>query len=82
MGNTIKFNSSAFRTILTGAGTRAAVNGAAGRIHAAAGFGPRVSTIIGGYGGGRVVAFVTTKARTPEEAEKQRERLESAVMGG
>lgn len=81
MANTIKFNSAAFRTILTGSGTRAAVSDVAGRIYVASGFNPRVRTIIGNYGGGRIVAFVSTRARTPEEAEEQRERLEAAVMG-
>lgn len=80
-GNTIKFNSKAFHMILASSGTRSVVNATAGRIRHAAGFDAYVRTMYGGYGGGRVVAFVGTTAKTPEEAELQREQLESAVMG-
>lgn len=80
--NTIRFNSEAFRAILTGSGTRAAVSSAAGRIYNAVGAGAKVRTIIGRYGGGRVVAFVSTHPTTPEESVELRERLESAVLGG
>ena len=79
--NTIRFNSNAFRAILVGGGTRSAVSGVAGRIYGTMNGNARVQTIIGNYGGGRVVAFVRTTAKTPEEAEIQREMLESAVMG-
>lgn len=81
-GNTIKFNSQAFRAILVGGGTRAAVNGVAGRFHSALDGRAKVQTIIGNYGGGRVVAFVRTTPHTPEESVELRERLEGAVMGG
>lgn len=78
----IKFNSAGFRAILMSSGTRAVVSEAANRIASAAAFKPRVRVIAGGYGGGRMVGFVSTKAKTPEEAEVQRKALESAAVGG
>lgn len=78
----IKFNSAGFRAILMSGGTRAAVNDAASRMVSAAAFGPKVRIVAGGYGGGRMVGFVATKAKTPKEAEEQRKALESAVVGG
>ena len=35
----------------------------------------------GGFGGGRPIAIVATHAKTPEEAERDREALESAANG-
>lgn len=81
-GNTIRFNSRAFRAILVGGGTRNAVSEVAGRYYNALDGAAKVRTIIGNYGGGRVVAFVTTQPKTPEDAVVLRERLESAVVGG
>lgn len=81
-GNTIKFNSQAFRAILVSGGTRAAVSDVAGRMYNALDGRASVRTIIGNYGGGRVVAFVRTQPTTPEESVELRERLEGAVMGG
>lgn len=81
-GNTIRFSSQAFRAILVGGGTRSAVGDVAGRFYNALDGNAKVRTIIGNYGGGRVVAFVTTDAKTPEQAELLRERLEAAAVGG
>ena len=81
-GNTIRFNSRAFRAILVGGGTRNAVSEVAGRYYNALDGAAKVRTIIGNYGGGRVVAFVPTQPKTPEDAVALRERLESAVNGG
>ena len=78
--NLIKFRSRGFRQILVGGGTLKAVSGAAYRMHAHAP-GTSVRTMIGGYGGGRVIAFVATNAKTDVEAETQREALEAAVHG-
>ena len=78
--NTIKFNSSAFRRILTGGGTMRAVTNAAYRMSSRAG-GTVVRSRIGGYGGGRAIAYVVTQPKTPEQAEAQREALESAAHG-
>lgn len=78
----IKFNSAGFRAILMSGGTRAAVSEAASRIASSAGFGPKVRVAAGGYGGGRIVGFVATQAKTPEEAEDQRRALEAAAVGG
>lgn len=77
--NLIKFNSRAFHQILNTAGTARAVNDAAYRISSAAP-GTVVRRKYGGFGGGRPIAYVVTRATTPEEAEEARERLESAVM--
>ena len=41
----------------------------------------KVRQMVGGYGGGRQVAFVVTKPKTAKESEQQREALESAVHG-
>lgn len=82
MATRIKFNSKAFRTILVGDGTRAAVNEVAGRYLSALGGRARTGTIIGNYGGGRVVAFVATRPRNAREATELREQLEAAVVGG
>lgn len=79
-GNTIKFNSRAFRRILTGGGTMRAVSDAAYRMASRA-TGTVVRTRIGGYGGGRAIAYVVTQPKTPEDAERQREALESAAHG-
>jgi len=78
--NRIKFKSRGFRQILVGGGTLKAVSGAGYRIHSHAP-GTSVRTFIGGYGGGRVIAFVVTQPKTAEEAESQREALEAAVHG-
>ena len=79
--NKIKFNSRGFRSILMGPGTRSAVNAAAYRMRSHAGKGIVVRSMVGGYGGGRAIAFVTTQAKTAEDAERQRESLESAAHG-
>lgn len=79
--NKIKFNSRGFKQILLGSGTSSAVNAAAYRMRSRAGKGIVVRSMVGGYGGGRAVAFVTTQAKTPEDAEHQRESLESAAHG-
>lgn len=81
-GNTIRFNSAAFRAILVSGGVRSAVSSVAGRYYNALGGRAKVQTIIGNYGGGRVVAFVRTQPSSPEEAVELRERLEGAAMGG
>lgn len=79
--NKIKFDSKAFRAILVGGGTQSAVASAAQSISASAG-GLHISTRIGGYGGGRAIAYVQTTAKTAAKANAQREALESAVGGG
>ena len=78
----IKFNSGGFRAILMSGGTRAAVSSAASSIAAASGFAAKVRVVPGGFGGGRIVGFVATQAKTPAEAEAQRQALESAAVGG
>ena len=80
MATKIKFLSSGFRRILTDAGTRRAVNDAAYRMSSRV-TGARVRTTIGGYGGGRHIAYVVTNPKTAADAERQREALESAVHG-
>lgn len=78
----IKFNSRAFRQILVGPGVASVVNREAHRMASRAGEGITAHGIVGGFGGGRAVAFATTTAKTPEQAADQRERLESAAHGG
>ena len=78
--NKIKFNSRAFRQILVGGGTMRAVTDAAYRMRSHA-RGAVVRSRIGGYGGGRAIAYVVTQPKTPEEAEQQREALEAAAHG-
>lgn len=78
MATRIKFRSEGFRAILTGQGVRGAVVKAAQGI-AAQVPGATVRVIQGGYGGGRVVAFVRTNPTTPEEGAKQLAALESAI---
>ena len=79
--NKIKFNSAAFRAILVGSGTRSLVQGVTNGI--ASGVpGCRSSVITGGYGGGRVVGFVSTNARNIAVLTLQREALESAAHRG
>lgn len=78
--NKIKFNSAGFKAILMGSGTRTAVVSAASALSSRA-HGTKLRPTIGGYGGGRHIAYVVTSAKTPEDAERQREALESAVHG-
>lgn len=78
--NKIKFNSTGFKAILMGSGTRTAVVSAASALSSRAP-GTKLRPTIGGYGGGRHIAYVATSAKTPEDAERQREALESAVHG-
>lgn len=80
--NKIKFNSKGFRQILVGPGVSAVVASQAFRIANRAGKGVVARTITGNYGGGRTVGFAQTTAKTPEDAERQREALEAAVHGG
>ena len=77
--NQIKFNSRAFHQILNSGGTSHAVHETAYRIAYKAGSGMRVKERHGNFGGGRPIAYVVTHARTPEEAEDQRKRLEGSV---
>ncbi len=78
MATRIKFRSEGFRAILTGQGMRGAVvktaQGIADRVPGAS-----VRVIQGGYGGGRVVAFVKTNPKTPEEGAEQLAALEAAI---
>lgn len=76
----IKFNSRAFARILKGGGTMKAVSDAAYRMRGRAA-GSVVRTRIGSYGGGRAIAYVVTRPKTPEQAEAQREALEAAAHG-
>ena len=76
----IKFNSTGFKAILMGPGTRIAVMIAASDLSSRAP-GTKLRPTIGGFGGGRHIAYVSTSAKTPEDAERQREALESAVHG-
>lgn len=78
--NKIKFNSAGFRAILMGSGTRTAVVVAASSVSSRAP-GTKVRPTMGGFGGGRHIAFVATSAKTARDAERQREALESAVHG-
>ena len=80
MANRIKFNSAAFRAILTGGGVRGLVSETARSISGRAP-GTRAQTIIGGFGGGRAVGFVSTQARSATELNQQREALEAASHG-
>ena len=80
--NKIKFNSRSFRQILVGPGVSGVVGRESHRMAARAGKGVVAKTMLGSFGGGRTVGIVTTTARTPEQAETQRERLESAAHGG
>lgn len=79
--NRIKFKSSGFRAILVGGGTRSAVMGAGEGIAGSAP-GTEVRAIQGGYGGGRIIAFVATRGRTEKQANAQREALVAAVHRG
>lgn len=78
--NRIKFFSKGFRAILVGSGTRSAVVSAGEEIASGAP-GTKVRAMQGGYGGGRVVAFVATRGRTARQANAQREALEASVHG-
>lgn len=78
--NTIRFNSKAFARILKGGGTMRVVSDAAYRMRSHAP-GTVVRTRIGGYGGGRAIAYVVTMPKTPEQAVSQREALEAAAHG-
>jgi len=80
--NRIRFNSKAFVRILNSPGTNRVVRDAAYAMASRAGGGVRARVMQGGFGGGRPIGVVATHARTPEEAERQREALESAVAGG
>lgn len=79
--NRIRFNSKGFKTILLSGGMRQLVHGEAASI-ASRVPGASVRSIAGGFGGGRVVAFVSTSPRNAAESVAQREALESAVMAG
>ena len=76
----IKFKSAGFRKILVGDGTMRAVTSAAYRIKSHV---PDavVRAKIGGYGGGRAIAYVATRPKDANEAESQREALEAAIHG-
>lgn len=78
--NRIKFKSAGFRRILVGGGTMRAVTSAAYRIRSQV---PNavVRAKIGGYGGGRAIAYVATQPRSAKDAEQQREALEAAIHG-
>ena len=78
--NRIKFNSAAFRAILTGSGMRGEVYSVGGRLTSHAP-GTSLRVIVGGFGGGRMVGFVTTNADDPVSLTIQREALEAAAHG-
>lgn len=76
--NRIIFNSRAFDRILHGAGTVRAISDAAYRMASAAP-GTHVNML---HASTRAIAFVATNKRaSPEQAEAQREALESAAHG-
>lgn len=81
MATKIKFRSEGFRAILCGGGVRSAVYATANGI-AKSVPGAKVRVIIGGFGGGRWVGFVSTRPKTDEDAVIQRELLEAAYHGG
>ena len=78
--NLIKFKSSGFRQILVGGGTMRAVADQAYRMKSRVP-GAVVRKRIGGYGGGRAIAYVVTQPKNAEESERQREALEAAAHG-
>ena len=80
MATRIKFNSAVFRSILVGEGTRACVESVTSGV--ASGVpGARTDIIIGGFGGGRAVGFVSTTARSARQLDEQREALMAAAHG-
>ena len=78
--NRIKFKSAGFRRILVGGGTMRAATSAAYRMKARVP-GTTVRAKIGGYGGGRAIAYVVTQPKDARDAEQQREALEAAAHG-
>lgn len=79
--NQIKFINAGFHAILNSGGTKRAVNDVAFRMASRAGGTTRVRQMQGGFGGGRPIVIVATHARTPQEAERDREALESVANG-
>lgn len=74
----IKFNDAAFRKVLTSAGCRRAVEAAAASVRSKAGTGFSYSLKIGGYGGGRWIAYVRGNA-TGNRREATEKALSRAV---
>lgn len=84
----LEFISEGFREILMSSGTKAFVESAAADIQAKANAnlsreseGYEVSTIEGGYGGGRWVSFVNTTDQASCEEESENKALSRAVTG-
>ncbi len=82
----IKFNSDGFKAILCGDGVHGLVSDAAQRIQAEAngnntrgGDGFSCNTYMGGFGGGRWIASVTTTDRESKIAEAEDKALSRAV---
>lgn len=81
----IEFNSAGFRQILMSDGTKSAVTSAAKKIQAEANAGVTNSqgfsanTWVGGYGGGRYVASVTSIDQAAAAAESENQVLTRAV---
>lgn len=82
----IEFNSAGFREILLSEGTKELVDSTAqeiaGRANANSGLedGFQVSTIVGGYGGGRYIGFVTATTEEAMKAEAENGALTGAIL--
>lgn len=76
----IKFNNAGFRKVLTSPGCRFAVESAAAQLRARAGAGFAYSVKIGGFGGGRWIAYVrgTALGNRREATEKALSRAVGA----
>lgn len=83
----IEFNSAGFREILMSEGVKSLVDGEANKIKARAdsaiegdseGF--KVTTTVGGYGGGRYVSYVQTTDWESMKAESEHKALSGAII--
>ncbi len=74
-----KFQSSGFRQILTSGGTQAMIRSIGARVAAKAGPGFERREIRGGFGGGRVIGFVSSTTRQAREAEATDKVLSKAI---
>ncbi len=75
----IKWNSAAFKQILSSSGMRNIVQGRADAIARAAGEGFEADSMQGGYGGGRVIGFARSTTYQARRAEAKNKALSKAM---
>lgn len=73
----IEFNSAGFREILVGSSVGELVKSTASDLAARAGEGYMSSTMYGGFGGGRIIGFVTT-----DSYEAMKDNAENGTLAG